>query len=156
VRFVPTEWLHAGLHALLEVRRTLQLRNPAHSLVKLMNPCAGDCLLVSSYTHPEYAESMQATLRHIGGTGLLLRGTEGEAVADPRRAPAMASIFRGTLHASYAAAEGSLETLPALPTTTDAEATANYIRDVLNDRLPVPAPVALQLARIDALARTNS
>jgi anthranilate phosphoribosyltransferase len=44
-----------GLQRLLEVRRLIGLRNPAHSLVKLMNPAAGTNLIVTSYTHPEYA-----------------------------------------------------------------------------------------------------
>ena len=39
--FVPTEVLLPGLKRLLDVRRMVGLRNPAHSLVKLMNPCAG-------------------------------------------------------------------------------------------------------------------
>jgi anthranilate phosphoribosyltransferase len=40
------------------VRRVVGLRNPGHSLVKLMKPGAGACVVVSSYTHPEYAVSM--------------------------------------------------------------------------------------------------
>jgi anthranilate phosphoribosyltransferase len=110
--------------------------------------------LVSSYTHPEYAESMQATLQQTGATGLLLRGTEGEAVADARRSPAMTSIYQGAVRNSYAAAEGSLESLPDLPTACDAETTARYIEDVLNQRLPIPQPIALQLERIVALAQS--
>ena len=39
--FVPTEVLHTGLKRLLDVRRAVGLRNPAHSLVKLMNPVRG-------------------------------------------------------------------------------------------------------------------
>ncbi|MEO7127333.1 MAG: DNA-binding protein YbiB, partial [Rhodoferax sp.] len=60
VAFVPTRLLCAGLQRLLDVRRAVGLRNPAHSLVKLMNPCAGPSLIVGSYTHPEYAMSMAA------------------------------------------------------------------------------------------------
>jgi anthranilate phosphoribosyltransferase len=41
VAFVPTALLSPGLQRLLEVRRVVNLRNPAHSLVKLMNPCEG-------------------------------------------------------------------------------------------------------------------
>ena len=89
VAFVPTALLNPGLQRLLEVRRVVNLRNPAHSLVKLMNPCQGKSLIVSSYTHPEYAISMAATFALIQANALLLRGTEGEAVADPRRTPTM-------------------------------------------------------------------
>jgi anthranilate phosphoribosyltransferase len=38
VAFAPTGLLLPGLKRLLEVRRVVGLRNPAHSLVKLMNP----------------------------------------------------------------------------------------------------------------------
>ena len=60
--FVPTAVLHPGLQRLLDVRRTVGVRNSAHSLVKLMNPVQGTSLLVTSYTHPEYAVSMAETL----------------------------------------------------------------------------------------------
>ena len=89
VAFMPTELLCPGLKRLLDVRRVVGLRNPAHSLVKLMNPCAGHALVVGSYTHPEYAVSMGATFTLTGQHALLLRGTEGEPVADPRRTPQM-------------------------------------------------------------------
>jgi len=76
--YVPTELLHPGLKRLLDVRRAVGLRNSAHSLVKLMNPCAGPAVVVSSYTHPEYAVSMAATYALMQSNALLLRGTEGE------------------------------------------------------------------------------
>jgi anthranilate phosphoribosyltransferase len=41
VAYVPTEVLCPGLKRLLDVRKVVGLRNSAHSLVKLMNPCAG-------------------------------------------------------------------------------------------------------------------
>ena len=87
VVFVPTALLSAGLQRLLDVRRVVGLRNPAHSLVKLMNPGAGKCLVVGSYTHPEYAQSMAATVELMGSHALLLRGTEGEPVADAEGEP---------------------------------------------------------------------
>jgi anthranilate phosphoribosyltransferase len=87
VVFAPTELLCPGLKRLLDVRRLVGLRNPAHSLVKLMNPCLGQALVVSSYTHPEYAISMAQTIELMQTNALLLRGTEGEVVADARRMP---------------------------------------------------------------------
>ncbi len=146
--FVPTDVLHPGLKRLLDVRRAVGLRNPAHSLVKLMNPCAGHALIVGSYTHPEYAVSMAQTFALVGAHALLLRGTEGEPVADPRRTPQMDAFRDGERHLLEPAQEGSLATLPELPRDISAEATAAYIRDVLNGRLPVPTPIALQVAHI--------
>ena len=148
VAFVPTAELLPGLQRLLEVRRVIGLRTPAHSLVKLLSPCAGKSLLVSSYTHPEYAESMAATLALVGGNALLLRGTEGEAVADARRTPKMQGFVNGQATELQVQQSGSLTTLPDLPTAIDAATTAHYIRSVLDGSQPVPAPIAQQVAHI--------
>jgi anthranilate phosphoribosyltransferase len=146
VVFAPTEVLCPGLKRLLDVRRVVGLRNPAHSLVKLMNPTtAVDALLVSSYTHPEYAMSMAATFELTGARALLLRGTEGEVVADARRTPQMDAFVRGKRTPLVEAQAGSLTKLPELPTDIDAATTAHYTHAVLNGDLPVPAPLAAQV-----------
>ena len=147
VQFIPTGVLHAGLDRLLAVRRVVGLRNPGHSLVKLMNPCDGAALVVSSYTHPEYLQSMSATFALTGQHALLLRGTEGEPVADARRTPAMDVFKDGQTLRVQEQQEGSLAKMPELP-GTDAAATAVYIEHVLQNLLPVPAPIALQVQHI--------
>jgi anthranilate phosphoribosyltransferase len=148
VAFVPTEALCPALKRLLDVRRVVGLRNPAHSLVKLMNPCAGRALVVSSYTHPEYAISMAETFALIGADALLLRGTEGESVADARRMPQMEAFVGGAHHLLEASQPGSLSALPDLPKTTEASATAAYIREVLAGGQAVPASIAAQVEHI--------
>ncbi|HCY16143.1 MAG: DNA-binding protein YbiB [Curvibacter sp. GWA2_64_110] len=153
VQFVPTALLSPGLQRLLEVRRVVGLRNPAHSLVKLMNPVAGPALIVSSYTHPEYAQSMAATFELIQANALLLRGTEGEAVADARRMPQMDGFIAGQRSSLQETQSGSLLALPGLPQSTDAAATAAYIRDVLAGRSEVPAPIAVQVEHILRLVK---
>jgi len=153
VQFIPTATIHPQLQRLLEVRYTLNLRNSAHSLVKLLAPCAAAHVLVSSYTHPEYADSMAATLQAMGTTALLLRGTEGEAVADPRRCPRMQAVQAGHCEELEPRQEGSLAHLPDLPTDIGPEATAAYTRAVLDGTLPVPAPIARQVQHTVALAR---
>jgi anthranilate phosphoribosyltransferase len=153
VQFVPTALLSPGLQRLLEVRRVVGLRNPAHSLVKLMNPVAGPALVVSSYTHPEYAQSMAQTFELMQAYALLLRGTEGEPVADARRLPQMDGFMAGCRSVLQEAQGGSLLALPGLPQTTDATATAAYIREVLAGRSEVPAPIAVQVEHILRLIR---
>ena len=148
VAFVPTAVLCAGLARLLDVRRVVGLRNPAHSLVKLMNPVDGLALVIGSYTHPEYAASMAATFELTGANALLLRGTEGEPVADPRRTPQMDAFRQGLRVSVQEAQTGSLSRLPELPTAIDAASTAAYVRDILAGRLPVPAPIGKQLEHI--------
>lgn len=146
--YVPTEVLLPGLKRLLDVRRAVGLRNPAHSLVKLMNPCQGRALIVGSYTHPEYAVSMAQTFALTGAHALLLRGTEGEPVADARRTPQMEAFRDGQRHLLQAAQDGPLASLPDLPREVDAASTAAYIRSVLDGERPVPAPIALQVEHI--------
>ena len=148
VAYVPTEVLLPGLKALLDVRRTVGLRNPGHSLVKLMNPCAGQALIVGSYTHPEYADAMAATFALTGAHALLLRGTEGEPVADARRCPRIEAFRDGQRDQLQAAQEGPLTALPDLPKDTAAEVTADYIRGVLLGENPVPVPISLQVEHI--------
>ena len=146
--FVPTERLCPALKRLLDVRRLVGLRNPAHSLVKLMNPCAGPSLLVSSYTHPEYAVSMAQTFALTGANAMLLRGTEGEVVADARRMPQMDGFSDGQRTLLQASQPGTLTALPDLPKTTDALETAHYIRAVLAGQQPVPASIAQQVEHL--------
>ena len=152
VVFYPTALLLPGLQRLLDVRRVVKLRNPAHSLVKLMLPCAGAQVLVTSYTHPEYAESMEQVLCRMQSTALLIRGTEGEAVADPRRLPKMRCIVQGQREAEQQPQGGTLTSLPELP-PCDAASTARYIQLVLDGTLPLPLPIALQVEHVARLAR---
>ena len=147
VRFVPTGLLCPGLQRLLEVRQVIGLRNSAHSLVKLMNPCDGDALVVGSYTHPEYLLAMGATFELTGQRALLLRGTEGEPVADPRRLPQIDLFLRGQRRCMQEAQGGSLASLPELP-ALDAASTAAWISAVLAGRQAVPAPIARQVEHI--------
>ena len=152
VAFVPTEVLCPGLKRLLDARKLIGLRNSAHSLVKLMNPCAGPAVIVSSYTHPEYAVSMGAVFERMQATALLLRGTEGEVVADARRLPQMDGFVRGQHVPLQEGRKGTLTELPDLPREVDPESTAAYVRDVLAERKPVPESLALQVEHILHLA----
>ena len=153
VAFVPTALLHPGLQRLLDVRRMVGLRNTAHSLVKLMNPCLGRALVISSYTHPEYAVSMAATLELVQADAMLLRGTEGEPVADARRMPQMEAFVQGQRFLLDAGQTGPLAALPDWPADNSAEATCAYIRAVLAGNTPVPSPIARQVAHIVQLVQ---
>ena len=153
VAFVPTGLLCPALKRLLDVRRAVGLRNPAHSLVKLMNPCLGKSLVVSSYTHPEYALSMGQTFELVQANALLLRGTEGEVVADARRMPQMEAFIQGQRHLLQAAQAGTLVSIPDLPKTTNALETAAYIQAVMAGHQSVPASIAMQVEHILQLVK---
>lgn len=151
LQWVPTALLCPGLARLLDVRRVVGLRNSAHSLVKLMNPCDGPAVIVGSYTHPEYALAMTEAQKLMHASALLLRGTEGEPVADPRRTPAMDAIHAGVCTRVQEAQTGPLAQLPDLP-TPDAPSTARWTQAVLDGQLPVPGPIAQQVAQIVRLS----
>jgi anthranilate phosphoribosyltransferase len=148
VAFVRTEVLSPGLKRLLDARKLIGLRNSAHSLVKLMNPCSGPAVIVSSYTHPEYAVSMGAVFERMRTTALLLRGTEGEVVADARRLPQMEGFVRGERVLLQEGRKGTLTELPDLPKDVDPATTAAYIRDVLAGVKPLPESLSLQVEHI--------
>lgn len=148
VHVVPTERLLPGLKRLLDARRAIGLRNTGHALVKMMNPIDGPALVVTSYTHPEYAASMATTFDLFDTAALLLRGTEGEPVADARRTPRMVLVSDGVAQCVQEAQTGPLTTLPRVPTLIDAATTADFTRAVMEGRLPAPAPVTLQVEHI--------
>ena len=153
VTLVHTATLVPGLARLLDVRRLMGLRNSAHSLVKLMNPCEGRGLVVGSYTHPEYAVSMAQVFERMGADAVLLRGTEGEPVADPRRMPAVDGFIGGHKFVLRAAPEsGSLREMPALP-PSDAASTANWAQAVLDGRAPIPGPLREQVDLLEGWHR---
>ncbi len=152
VAFAPTELLSTGLQRLLDVRRVIGLRNPAHSVVKLMQPTAGPCIVVASYTHPEYAQSMAATFELTGVSAVLSRGLEGESVADPRRIAQVDGFVRGQRIALQVQQPGTLGEVEGLPKEIDVDTTADYTRRVLAGELPVPGAIARQVEHIKQTA----
>ncbi|AVP57434.1 DNA-binding protein YbiB [Pulveribacter suum] len=153
VGLLATAALHPGLARLLAVREAIGLRTPAHSVVKLLAPCAGPALVVGSYTHPEYFELALDVARELPLHLLLSRGLEGEVAADPRRQPRYDAVVAGrhTLLAEQQA--GTAAAVPGLPEAIDIETTAAYTRAVLNGALPVPEALAAQVRHITHVAR---
>jgi anthranilate phosphoribosyltransferase len=136
------------LARLLDVRRVVGLRNSGHTVAKVLSPCrSGVSLRVVNYTHPEYATMLGQFLAHTKGDAVLLRGTEGEPVADPRRAPRLDAFIHGQPRPdlSRAAREGVLAELPVLPRGIDAATTAVYIQSVVSGEKPAPGPVTQQV-----------
>ena len=136
-----------GLANLLSLRTRMGIRNSAHSLVKLINPfVAGDAVVVAPATHPEFLELMRNLLIERQQRALLLRGTEGECFANPKRCPRLELVQHGTVEVLFEAEHESLRTLPNLPDAADAASTAHWMRRVLGGELPLPQPIARQLA----------
>ena len=152
VVFAPTQLLSPAIWSLLQVRRQTGLRNSAHSLVKLMNPINGPRLQVASYTHPEYATSMQQTIGRLEAHALLLRGTEGEPVADPRKTPVMSCFIQGNAapHLEIQAQTTHLTT--DMPIAMNAHQTADFIGQILAGHMPVPHSIQAQTDLISRLS----
>ena len=146
--FLPLTALCPGIHNLLALRSRMGVRNSAHSLVKLINPFRGDAVLVAAATHPEFIELMRNLLLARGQRGLLLRGTEGEPFANPKRRPRLEYINDGGVETLFEAEHESLRALPNLPDSNDALSTAKWIRRVLDKQIPLPKPIANQLASL--------
>ncbi len=149
--FVPTGVLCPPLQRLLDLRRRLGLRGPGHTVAKMLNPVAGaPALRLVNHTHPEFGALMAAWAQRDGVDAMLLRGTEGEPVADPRRQPRIDTWLAGEPcpAASLPAQEGVLAELPLLPRANDAASTAVYVQEVLSGMRPAPPPVARQAALV--------
>jgi anthranilate phosphoribosyltransferase len=153
--FMPLEVLNRPLAQLLAIRQVLGLRNSGHTIAKVM-PVLPGALRVINHTHPEYAISLSEHLRNSGANAVLMRGTEGEPVADCRRQPRMDVYLGGVLASelSLSPQEGVLTSVPVLPDGIDAPTTAAHIRAVLDGQAELPAPIVRQVeALCAALAR---
>ena len=146
VAYVATATLSPGLARLLATRARVGLRSSAHSLAKLVDPFGGAAVRVISISHPDYLVRMREVLAATRADAMLLRGTEGEPFAHPKRCPRLEMIRHGEPWRTVEAEEGTLAALPALPTANDAPATARWIAETLSGEHAVPAPIVQQLA----------
>jgi anthranilate phosphoribosyltransferase len=144
------------LARLLDLRWQVGLRNPGHTIAKLLTlPEPGvHSVRVVNHTHPEYGESLAQFLANTHADALLLRGTEGEPVADVRRTPRMDAFVCGQRIESLCvpAQSGTLAQLPDLPTTIDAPSTAAFIAASLRNPAHIAQPLQSQVRTITALA----
>ncbi len=154
--FMPIAALAPKLDRLLQLRRVLGLRNSTHTLVKIMQPFAQPALRLVSYTHPEYltmlTEYFSTAAPAARGDVFLMRGTEGETVANAKRANAV-TWFHANRPTQLIERQEPVDEMPPLPASSDAAVTAAWIREALDGRQPVPAPIAEQVAQCVQIAR---
>ena len=144
--FLPTAVLCPGLTALMSLRDRLGVRNSAHTLAKLLDPFPENNLRVVNVTHPYYLQKMRGFLVATGARALLLKGTEGEPFANPKRRPALEFFNGGNIEILFDVEEGELKNPPALPDNFNALTTANWISRVMAHEIAVPQPIISQLA----------
>ncbi len=155
--FITIDNMAPKLAHLLSLRRILGVRNSTHTLVKIMQPFAGPALRLVSYTHPEYLEMLgeyfTTAALHERGDAFLMRGTEGETVANANKAQQI-DWFHGGLRTTLVPKQTLVGELPLLPENKDAATTAAWIQSVLSGDVPVPPPIAEQVAQCLLVART--
>ena len=154
--FMPIEALAPRVARLLALRRILGVRNSTHTLVKIMQPFAGPALRLTSYTHPEYLEMLSSYFSTAApvarGDAFLMRGTEGETVANAKRAQQI-EWFHGHERIILVQKQPAVDELPPLPEQSDAATTAAWIKAALRGEQPIPVPIAEQVEHCVEVAR---
>jgi anthranilate phosphoribosyltransferase len=151
--FVRIDMLCPPLARLLDVRNVVGLRNPAHTVAKLLAGCRnGPVLRVVNYTHPEYGTRLAEFITHTRADALLMRGTEGEPVADARRLQKIDVYLAGEHRPelSLAGQSGVVTEIPVLPRTSDAPTTASYIQAIVSGAMPAPPAI---MAQVECVSR---
>jgi len=147
--FIRTEALCPPLARLLAVRSVVGLRNSGHTVAKLLGGCGGTpTLRVVNYTHPDYGTLLAGFLAATSADAMLMRGTEGEPVADARRQQRLDVYLGGVLQPELSgpAQEGVLPPASVLPAGSDATTTASRIQAIVSGAMPAPLPIATQTA----------
>ena len=147
---VPVAQLCPGLVPLLALRTRLGVRNCGHTLAKLVDPCPGRSVRVIPLTHPHFLETLQPVLAAKGATALLMRGTEGEAYANPRRRPDLLGFRQGAAELLFP--QESLPLPEGAAADCSIEANVAVIRAMLAGEIPVPQPIRDQVAALQRLA----
>ncbi|QRX83579.1 DNA-binding protein YbiB [Glaciimonas sp. PAMC28666] len=147
--FMPIAALAPKMSRLLDMRRILGVRNSTHTLVKIMQPFSAPALRLSSYTHPEYLAMLSSYFKTTAaaerGDVFLMRGTEGETVANAKRAQQIEWFHVGT-QTTLVEKQTIAEEIPALPEERNADVTARWILDALEGRIAIPKPILEQVA----------
>ena len=151
--FIDIAALCPKLAGLMEVRQVVGLRNSGHTIAKLLPGCSGGrTLRVVNYTHPEYGTRLAEFIAETRADALLMRGTEGEPVADARRLQKMDVWLGGVVRPelSLPGQAGVVTELPVLPRSADAATTARWIQAIVSGAMPAPGAL---MAQVDCLVR---
>jgi anthranilate phosphoribosyltransferase len=141
-----------GMDHLLSLRLRLGVRGSGHTMAKLIDPCPRRSVRVVAVTHPEYIGRMHEFLIVDGGRAMLMRGTEGEAFANPRRRPAMEVFRDGVAELAWPAEAGGAPPLEGLPDAPQVVDNAALIRAMLAGEVAIPRPLRDQVAALVRLA----
>jgi anthranilate phosphoribosyltransferase len=148
--FLPIAALAPKMAYLLSLRAILGVRNSTHTLVKILQPFEGPALRLVSYTHPEYLEMLgeyfMTAAPPARGEAFLMRGTEGETVANANRAQQI-DWFHGGERTILVQRDAPTDTVAEAPSASDAVSTAAWISQALRGEVPVPPSILAQVAQ---------
>ena len=153
IALLDIEQLNPGLNRLLSLRGRLGVRNSAHTLCKLLDPCPGQSIRVVNVTHPEYLIRMTALLSAQGSRAMLLRGTEGEPFANPRRRPELMGFNNGVAEVLFPAEEGGTPPISGWPESADLDENVQLIQQLLVEPQRIPQPIIDQVNALKALSQ---
>ncbi|CAN5208707.1 DNA-binding protein YbiB [soil metagenome] len=154
--FMPIENLAPRMAQVLSLRRVLGVRSSTHTLVKIMQPFAGPALRLTSYTHPEYLEMLSSyfvgAAEVTRGDVFLMRGTEGETVANAKRAQQIL-WFHGHQCTTLVERQAPVDEIPPMPEGRNAADTASWIAAALRGEQPVPPSIIEQVEHCVRVSR---
>lgn len=81
--YFPLEHLCPRLHAIIELRNTMGLRSPVHTLARLLNPCKAPFVMQGIF-HPSYRQVHQRAAIALGYPDVaVIKGEAGEIERNP-------------------------------------------------------------------------
>jgi anthranilate phosphoribosyltransferase len=152
---VPVAVMSPDLARLLDARLATGVRNSGHTMAKLLLPQGVDaraaCRLVA-VTHPDFMVLMKSYFAQAPANVFLMRGLEGEPVVRLQSPQPIEQVdIDGNAVTHLLGDFEAAERLPA----READATAQWTRDALEGRVPVPPAIARQAAIIAAHCRKS-
>lgn len=82
IAFIPLQDWAPRLQHMIDLRNTLGLRSPIHSLARVLNPLGARCGLQSIF-HPGYQAVHREASRLLGDTAIVVKGDGGEIEINP-------------------------------------------------------------------------
>lgn len=143
--FVPAGALSPALANLLSLRVRLGGGALARVLARLADPFAGGALQLIPAEHGQQRAVLQAMLCDVEKSALLFETRGGDPVVDAQCRPGIELVRDGMTRQLFDA-EVTPRCAHPLPAAHDLKATARWIRGVLEGRIPMPVPIANQIA----------
>ena len=144
--FVPVAVICPGLANLLALRNRIGVRNAGHIAVQLLDPFQTHGVRLASGETPRELHNLAIALAASGDSDLLLKSTEGEGFADPRRRPRIEWLGRGERAVLFDEESARSKSLAGLPARVEVASTAAWIRQALEGAVPIPHPLVNELA----------